>query len=362
MEIRNGRILRVGRFEPPPALTTVDASGAYLLPGFIDLHSDAIEKEIQPRPGGRIPLDVAIAALDRKLAACGITTTFHCLAFGDGRRNPLRTAAEANRIMARIRELEPFLTVRHRFHARHEIQDEEHLPAVTELVRRRAVQVVSFMDHTPGQGQFRRMEDFKAYYGGSESYSEAEVEALIRKRTAARGRVDLGGLRRLARLCRRMGVVVASHDDDTVDKVASVHRMGARVSEFPVTLEAAARASALGMEVLMGAPNILRGASLTHNLSGQAAVDAGCCSLMGSDYLPHAVLQAVFTLEARQPGKLWRWVNLASRHPARALGMIDARGSVAPGQDADLLLVEKTGPVPWVRQTYVGGRRVYSAG
>jgi alpha-D-ribose 1-methylphosphonate 5-triphosphate diphosphatase len=154
---------------------------------------------------------------------------------------------------------------------------------------------------------------------------------------------------------------VASHDDDTPAKVAWVRDMGAGISEFPVTMEAARAAHELGMGVLMGAPNIIFGRSLSDNLSGRDAVSARCCNLIGSDYSPSTLLHAVFRLQQEGLGNLPELIRMISHQPAKCIGQSDQLGSIDEGLSADLVIVDGTGRVPRVKQTYVAGNLVYAA-
>jgi alpha-D-ribose 1-methylphosphonate 5-triphosphate diphosphatase len=358
--IQNGRIMNIGSDLPPCDVPRIDASGLLVMPGFIDLHSDAIEKEIQPRPGGRIPVEIALVELDKRLASCGITTMYHCLAFLRSLKNELRTAPMAKSIANVIHQMRHQLSIHNRIHARFEILHTDYVTLLEALIQEKVIHLFSLMDHTPGQGQFTSLDDFKSYYNVVHEVSDEELNQIIDDRIRARRNFDDGHLRHLTALCREQGIPMASHDDDIPQKVRWAHDMGVQISEFPVTLAAAKTATELGMHVLMGAPNILRGKSLTNNLSGRDAITHGYCDLIASDHSPSNILHSVFILYDLQMGDLHKLVNMVSYNPAKAAGLENQTGSIAPGLAADLVLVDDSGPVPRIVKTFVDGKQVFS--
>jgi alpha-D-ribose 1-methylphosphonate 5-triphosphate diphosphatase len=274
----------------------VDAGGLWVLPGFIDLHSDAIEISIQPRPRAILPTEIALTELDKNLAACGITTMYHCVSFTGKTDNALRHYERAAELIREISDLSPEMLVRNRIHARYEILETDALPKLIELLTEKRLDLVSLMDHTPGQGQFRNPEYLYEYYTKATHLSRQQVDDMIERRLAMKRTFDDAHIRELVQECHLQRLPIASHDDDTEAKVRWVHGMGVQISEFPVTLEAAKTARTLGMNVLMGAPNIIFGRSLSDNLSGRDAIAAQCCDMIGSDYSPSSLLHAVFKM------------------------------------------------------------------
>jgi alpha-D-ribose 1-methylphosphonate 5-triphosphate diphosphatase len=350
-----------GELRPSENSDRIDGTGLLLSPGFVDLHSDAIEKEIRPRPGGNFPLEVALTELDKRLAACGITTMYHCLCFGESETNELRTAEKADAIARTLRRMEPHLTVRNRIHVRFEVSDIGSMPTLRRLLDERGADLFSIMDHTPGQGQFTDLAHFKTYYSQAEHLTGDQAEKLAATRIATRDSLGDEHIRELAAICRLRGIPMASHDDDTVEKVNWIHEMGIGVSEFPVRLQAAREARRLGMEVLMGAPNILRGGSLTGNLSGQEALREGACTVIGSDYAPMTMLHAAYQVFKSGLLPLHEALLLVTRNPARAVGLDGKHGALRQGAVADLVLIDDSGLVPRIVKTFVGGREVFSA-
>jgi alpha-D-ribose 1-methylphosphonate 5-triphosphate diphosphatase len=363
LRIEDGKIAAIGEsaddIHPRPPI--LDAARSLILPGFIDLHSDAIEKAIEPRPRAVLPLELALTELDKNLAACGITTMHHCISVTGRESNKLRHYKKAGAMIRRIRELSPGLLVDTRVHVRYEILDVECVPLLQELLEDGAVDLLSFMDHTPGQGQFSSTEYLYEYYTKAAHLSRDEVDAMIQRRLALSRNFDDCHLREIAQQCRSMGIPLASHDDDTAEKVAWMHGLGVGISEFPVTLEAARAAKEAGMHVLMGSPNILIGRSLTNNLSGRSAIEKGFCDLIGSDYSPQTLLHAVFALEREGIGQLTELVPMASANPARAVGRDTKCGTLAEGLAANFIMVDMGGAVPRITRSFRNGRQIYAA-
>ena len=252
---------------------------------------------------------------------------------------------------------------RYRVHARFEVNYPNGLSVVEALIAEGTVDLLSLTDHTPGQGQYRDIEALASKIAASEGLPPEEaahrVQERIAERRAAGGDTE-ATIAQIAEVCARHGIALASHDDDTVEKVALMQAMGAVISEFPVTLEAAAAAKEAGLLTAMGAPNALRGESYSGNLSARAAHAAGLLDILASDYHPSAILPAVLILGRTDPDGLAGAVRLASANPARALGLLD-RGEIAPGLRADLVVADDTG-VGHVRATFREGRAIFSDG
>ncbi len=363
VEIEGGIIRAVSRSAAGvSSRPAVDARGRLLVPGFIDIHSDVIENAIQPRPGGRFPVDVALHELDKQLVACGVTTIYHCLCFLPSDENPpFRTAEMAHFLIGQIHELRGGFQARTRIHARYEITNTEAVETVEDLIGHGRIDFFSLMDHTPGQGQFREIEHFRAYYAKARGLTEDHIERVIARRLEASARLSWLGIERLAAACRARGIRMASHDDDSEAKIEAVSRLGVSLSEFPVNREAAQAARSRGLMVSLGSPNVLRGASLTGNLSAREALRAGLGDILCSDYAPMSLLHAALKLHGEGILDLPSAVRLISLNPARAAGIDGLTGSIEEGKAADLVLVDDGRRVPAVVRTYVGGREVFRA-
>lgn len=294
--------------------------------------------------------------LDRKIAACGITTKLHAISNYEDElkgRDPERSME----IIETLNRLKDWLLVDHNIHARCEIRNG--LASVFNALDESSVKLISVIDHFPGQGQFRKYEHFKAYYAQAYGLAEEEIEDLVRRKSVLDRRESLAQLLEKA---RRKGIPIASHDDDTKEKVDEVYKVGASISEFPVTLEAARRARELHMMVSMGAPNAIRGRSSTGNLSALGAIEAGLVDILCSDYNPASMIYAPFLLAEKGLMDLARAVRMVSLHPARAMGIDKEVGDIETGKRANLIIVEDISGIPVVMKTLMGGKVVYSAG
>lgn len=362
VRIEDGLIIEVR--DQPVGTADILGGGRLLLPGFVDMHGDMVEKEVEPRTGVHVPMDTGIAELDKRLASCGITTAYAALSFigASTTSGVLRSEEHTSAIIETIAGLGSDLLVDHRIHARFEVTFTRAAGLLQRLIDDGKVHMISLMDHTPGQGQYRDVELYIARLARERRMSIAEVSEIVGKRMADRdGHNDvLSTLQDLAALARARGVVLASHDDDTLEKVEFVHGLGAALSEFPVTREAAQEARRLGMATAMGAPNALRGQSYSGNLSARQAYEAGLLDMLASDYHPASILPAILVLADLRDGGLAEAAALTSANPAKALGLAD-RGAIEPGLLADLVVADRR-PVARVRATFRAGRMIYSDG
>ena len=357
----SGRIAGVYAGETPNySGRKVNGAGLTAIPGIIDLHGDMLEREIEPRPGSFFPVDMAVHEIDKRLAAAGVTTAYAALSFWDvDRPESVRGEAMVQQIVRDLGRLRPTLLTDLRIHARFEVSTPTVAPLLAELIASGQIQMLSLMDHTPGQGQYRNIEHYIGFIAKWRQVDPSHVEEELRERLARSG--DLmerwAIARDIAALAHEMGLPIASHDDDTLEKVDLVASMGTTISEFPVTLEAAEEAHRRGMYVIMGGPNALRGGSHSGNISAREAIEADVVDALASDYHPATMVQAAFSLAASGVLSLPAAVVLVSAGPAAALGL-DDRGWIAEGLSADLALVED-GPRPRVRATIRAGVPIY---
>jgi alpha-D-ribose 1-methylphosphonate 5-triphosphate diphosphatase len=338
----------------------IDARGAFVLPGFVDIHADYIERMAAPRPTSLMDFSLSLREAERELATHGITTMFHSLALFDHLvfdSNPIRDPENTKRFIDIIEASHSSRhLIRHRFHARFEIDNLRRVEEINGYIRDGKVHLISFMDHTPGQGQYRDLEMYRGTIKGYRDLSEKEIDEAI-VRLQSRAKLEESTIRAIAELAIANGIAVASHDDDTDEKLAYVRGFGATISEFPITIEAAREARRLGMRTAIGAPNVLLGGSHSGNLSAREAVLDGSADILCSDYYPAAILHAVFMLADEEGIGLAPAVRLATLNPAEAVKMGDELGSLKPGKKADVLIVERLeGGFPAVTATIVDGR------
>lgn len=362
VRIEAGRIAEIS--EEPVAGAALSGGGLLLLPGFVDMHGDMVEREVEPRPNVRMPMELGLRDLDRRLAVAGVTTAYAAVSFSPSSTyGHLRSFEHTSTMIRAIAAMRDGLLVDHRVHARFEITFPKALTIVEDLIAEGSVDLVSLTDHTPGQGQYRDLERHVAKVARERGLTQAEAEATVQQRIAEKtqpAEVMAATLAAISAACRTAGIAVASHDDDTPEKVALMQGLGATISEFPVTEAAAAEAKARGLATAMGAPNALRGQSYSGNLSARAAHGAGLLDILCSDYHPSALLPAVLELAKADPGGLAGAVRLATLNPARALGLTD-RGAIVPGMRADLVVADDAG-LGHVRATLRAGRKIYSDG
>ncbi|MDR0997152.1 MAG: alpha-D-ribose 1-methylphosphonate 5-triphosphate diphosphatase [Zoogloeaceae bacterium] len=336
----------------------LDLAGRILMPGMIDLHCDAMEKEVEPRAGVNFPLDFACSQADRRNAAAGITTVFHALSFSNHEYG-VRNNDNAAKIARAIHAWQPHALVDNRAHARYEVTDASAVPVLESLIAKDEAHLISFMDHTPGQGQFRSIEAYRSYYAKNHKKSDAELDAILAAQQAGAGGA-LTRMESLAAQARAKGIALASHDDDSPAKVDALSALGASISEFPINLETAQAARAKGLATLFGAPNILRGKSQSGNMRALDAVKAGVADCLCGDYSPAALLPSVMNLPEQAQIGLAQAIAFVTRNPARAAGLSD-RGEIAPGKRADLIAVRQLGGLPHVERVWSGGKAALSA-
>jgi alpha-D-ribose 1-methylphosphonate 5-triphosphate diphosphatase len=359
IRIEAGRIAALSEtpLEARPGEPTIQARGRWLTPGLIDLHCDAIEKEAQPRPGVMVPFELALHELDRKLALAGITTMYHSISFGAGegvRSNAIAAQlARAVGTFSRGRTL-----INHRVHVRFELSNYEALDLMAELIEDGTAGLLSFMDHTPGQGQYRNPARFREYVRKTYHLGEDAIDEIVTLKVDGRARVTAQDLRDLATLAHRHRVALAAHDLDTREAVEEALSLGLNIVEFPMSLEIARYATAQGLHNCVGAPNVLLGRSQDGNLSGREAIAAGAADLLCSDYHPSSVLRAAFLAAELGLAPLPTALAMATANPARAAGLGDSVGVIQVGAAADLLLVSAENGRPVVDSTIVDGEVV----
>ena len=337
----------------------IDCDGDLVMPGLIELHTDNLERHIEPRPKVNWPHAQAIIAHDAELASTGITTVFDALRVGSILNRGKSSYGEyarslASEIMA-LRDSDA-LKISHFLHLRAEVCSETLVEELAKFGPDDRIGIVSLMDHTPGQRQFRDLDKLKQYSGGKNGMTDAEFDEHV---TTLLGlREKHGDVHEAAAVTEalRMGAVLASHDDTTPTQVDVSARHGVRFAEFPTTIEAAAACRKNGIAVMMGAPNLIRGGSHSGNVAAADLAEAGLLDILSSDYVPSSLLSGALVL-----GDLWgdvaAGVATVSAAPAKVTGLSD-RGQIAVGRRADLIRVARRNGVGAVRGVWVKGERV----
>ena len=355
------RIHSIGEEIPPEAGKVIDAHGRFITPGFFDVHSDKIEQFILPRPTAQFDFELALKECERELLHLGITTIYHSFSllkdelFG---KSPLRTRENVEKMAALIRDIhDRNHLIHHRFHLRIEIDNLDAYAIAKAMIAQGLAHEISFMDHSPGQGQYRNLE---IYQKTIRKYHGREIEELGFEKVLEMQRnkktLSFEQLKGLCQFAHENGVAVASHDDDTLEKLDMNREIGVDISEFPINLEAAKYARSLGFATVVGAPNILLGGSHSGNMSAAEAIQAGCADILCSDYYPPAILHSIFAMHLKYGVPLPEMVKKATLNPAVAMGLGQDYGSIEPGKKADLLVIGILDGYPVITHVLVDGR------
>lgn len=354
--IRDGRIVDIAA---GTASIGEDMEGDYLLPGLVELHTDHLERHYAPRPKVRWNPIASVLAHDAQIAASGITTVFDALRIGldedsnlgaeEMRElgNAIENSVEAGRLRAD-----------HFLHLRCEVSAPDCLEGFELFKNDNRVKLASLMDHSPGQRQFTSIDTYKVYYMNKTGMTEEDFRQFCEKRVAQSQTYSSRHRNAISDICREQGIILASHDDATMEHVDEAATQGVRVAEFPTTQEAATASRDAGMQVLMGAPNVVRGGSHSGNVSARSLAEGNTLDILSSDYIPFSLVQAAFALgETVDHISLPQAVAMVSKNPAEAVGL-DDRGILEQGRRGDVIRVRVDEHVPIVRSVWREGARV----
>ncbi|MEO1780231.1 MAG: alpha-D-ribose 1-methylphosphonate 5-triphosphate diphosphatase, partial [Pseudomonadota bacterium] len=337
---------------PPGA---IDLGGDTVIPGLVELHTDNLERHMQPRPGVRFPNLPAILAHDGELASAGITTVFDALRVGSDKSDDASYRAYAREVATELvaARAAGALRIRHLIHLRAEVCSDTLIDELSAFGPDDRIGLISLMDHTPGQRQFRDISKLKEYHVGKYGMSDAAFVEMVAKRLEQRKHIGDKHDAFTVETARRCGAVLASHDDTTASDVAASVGHGVRLAEFPTTLEAAQACRDAGIAIIMGAPNVLRGGSHSGNVAAAELAAANLLDILSSDYVPSALLRAAFQL-----ADIWqdlpRAIATVTANPADSVALTD-RGRIAEGALADLVQVTQLRGTPVVRAVWKGG-------
>jgi alpha-D-ribose 1-methylphosphonate 5-triphosphate diphosphatase len=356
--LADGRSAEIGEGRAPAGAE--DAGGDLITPGLIELHTDHLEAHYVPRPKVFWDPVAAVISYDGQLATSGITTVLDSLRVWredgaeevDGRAGTLAAAIST----ARDGNL---LRADHFLHLRCEVPMPSVVEEAKELAGRPDVRLMSLMDHTPGQRQFRDEIKLRDYYRGKGGgMTDAQLDELFARRFTYQQAYAATNMRAIVALAQEHKIPLASHDDTTEENVADAVRDGVAVAEFPTTVEAARGLHAAGIDILMGAPNVVRGGSHSGNIAAVDLAREGLLDILSSDYIPSSLLMAALQLPQHVPAiDLPAAIRTVTKAPAEAVGLSD-RGEIATGKRAELIRVHVAGSVPVVRSVWREGRRV----
>ena len=356
--LADGRIAEYGEGKAPAG--SEDAGGDLIMPGLIELHTDHLEAHYVPRPKVFWDPTAAVVSYDGQLATSGITTVLDSLRVWredgaeevDGRAGILAAAISVARE-------EKLLRADHFLHLRCEIPMPSVVEEARELIGRPDVRLMSLMDHTPGQRQFRDEVKLREYYRGKGGgKTDAELDVLFEKRFVYQKTYAATNMREIVALAHQHNIPLASHDDTTEENVTDAVRDRVAVAEFPTTIEAARGLHQAGIGILMGAPNVVRGGSHSGNIAAVTLAREGLLDILSSDYIPSSLLMAALQLPREVPAiDLASAVRTVTKTPAEAVGLAD-RGEIAVGKRADLIRVHIARDIPVVRSVWREGQRV----
>ena len=347
LAVADGLIERVGDVSDRGSLR-LDATGLLVLPGIVDLHGDAFERQLQPRPGVNFPTDLALRDTESQLLANGITTAFHgvTLSWEPG----LRSLTAWQSLLAALDA--GSWTCDMRVHLRWEAYNLDALETAIADIEAGRVHLLAFNDHTPSI--LRKLQDpiEGAKYSGRAGMQMHAFRGMA-DTIASRADAVPAALDRIAAAARAARLPMASHDDDSIAARNGFREHGARICEFPMAEDVGRAAAGAGDFVVMGCPNVVRGGSHLGWASAARLAEAGVCTVLTSDYYYPAMMRAAFILADRGVLELTRAWGLISENPARAAKLTD-RGTIAAGKRADLVLADPA--TSRAVATIVGGR------
>jgi alpha-D-ribose 1-methylphosphonate 5-triphosphate diphosphatase len=351
VDLEDGVIGAVGR--DGGTTRVLDAGGLLVLPGIVDIHGDAFERQMMPRPGVHFALDIALMDTDRQVVANGITTVFHGVTWSW--EPGLRSADNARDLLAAMEALGPQLGVDTRFHLRHETHNLDAEAEIADWIDARRIGLLAFNNHVPELDTSRPAKI--AQMAERSGLPTDEFRELVMRVNGRAGDVP-GSIERLAARARASGVPLLSHDDASPDQRRRFRALGCRLAEFPVTIETAQEAAVGGDDIVLGAPNVVRGGSHIGWINAKDMIARNLCTILASDYYYPAQLIAAFRLAADKVAPLEKAWALISENPAAAVGLAD-RGVIAAGRRADVILVDAAGSRPQVVAAIVAGRVVH---
>ncbi|HID1022308.1 alpha-D-ribose 1-methylphosphonate 5-triphosphate diphosphatase [Klebsiella michiganensis] len=360
LEVQDGRISAFAESQSRLA-EAIDGEGGWLLPGLIELHTDNLDKFFTPRPKVDWPAHSAMSSHDALMVASGITTVLDAVAIGDVRDGGDRLENLEKMINA-VEETQKrgLNRAEHRLHLRCELPHHTTLPLFEKLVGREPVSMVSLMDHSPGQRQYADRSKYRDYYQGKYHLTNEEMDKFEEEQMALAAAWSQPNRQRIAAICRERNIALASHDDATCEHVLESRQLGSVIAEFPTTIAAAQASRQHGMNVLMGAPNIVRGGSHSGNVAAHHLAASGLLDILSSDYYPASLLDAAFRIADDEGNAftLAQAIRLVSKNPSQALGLHD-RGTIAEGKRADLVLARRHGEHIHIDHVWRQGKRVF---
>jgi len=338
----------------------IDVGGDYVAPGLVEMHTDNMEKHFMPRPKVFWPNGLAAALVhDAQMAAAGVTTVYDAICAGtpfsakDYRKDIFADVMDA----LRLGSAEGVFRIDHRIHMRCELTSPDLLKDIEPYQDDSLVQLVSLMDHTPGQRQWRDLAHLRTYaLGNGKTQAEFEEDVVVRQREGADNVGRNWGA--VVEMFQARGIPIATHDDTTIEHVEAGIASGAVISEFPTTVEAAQAAKQRGLATIAGAPNVVRGGSHSGGVSVAELAEKDLLDGLSSDYVPASLLQAVLKLNDKHGIALPAAMAKVTWKVADILGLRD-RGHLKPGLRADIVRFRALGATPVIATVWSQGRRAF---
>ncbi len=359
--VRDGKIAEISEGKSQLSQAE-DLGGDFLLPGLIELHTDNQEKYFTPRPKVDWPAHMAMATHDAQLVAAGITTSFDSVALGDVAGDSTRVEKLDAMVKAIVASQNAGINrANHLLHLRCEVSYPGLMDFFERYIGEDLVKLVSLMDHAPGQRQFppENIPKYREYYQGKYGYTDTEIDTFIVEQQANSAKYSDRYRRTICEICNDRGIATASHDDATIAHAQESAELGMQVAEFTTTMEAAKASHELGLKVLMGAPNVVRGGSHSGNIAAKDLAKAGVLDILSSDYYPSSLLQAAFMVaDLDNDYSLSDAIALVTANPAQASNLFD-RGVLQQGLRADLVQVKSHQVMPLIQRVWNQGKRVF---
>lgn len=341
----------------------IDCMGMYVIPGLIDIHSDTIEKVIVPRKGVKFDPEFAIFEVDKQLAQQGITTIFHSISIAETsicNNNRTLKIDDMFHLCDSILALEHYLLIKHRFHARLELNTISAYNYIVNKMQSRQIHELSFMDHTPGQGQYRDYSMFEKVINQQYGQTSPSQRKKIIDKCRNKPKLDVDKIESLINIANDFDIPLAYHDVETNEQVDWMLSNNFKICEFPLNFHVAEYAIKNGLYCVVGAPNVVLGHSHYNNVSATELILKKAANVLCSDYFSGTLLLSVIKLYQEFNLNLVEAIRLVSLYPAMALGLSNEIGSISVGKYADIVVVDTSHNIPRVIMTLVNGSIISS--
>lgn len=338
----------------------IDCHNDYIIPGLVEMHTDNVEKHVVPRPGIFWPSPYhALIAHDNQIICSGITTVFNAISLGLSEHNEVRSNI-VNTAIKSVQEAmdNALLQSDHYIHLRCELPSSTVMNEFNTHIDNPYVKMVSIMDHTVGQRQWRNLDKWRTYHK-NKKWTEEEFEQEVMRRKVLQEKYGVTNRLAIVPTCKDLGLPLASHDDTTEEHSIESAQEGITISEFPTTMEAAQVAHNLSLKIIMGSPNIVRGESHSGNISAGEIAEAGMLDGLSSDYMPISLLHGAFKLHQVHHLPLPQAISTVTYGISDMVNMFD-RGRLAVNQKADILRVTMHEDLPIVNTVIKDGKTIYS--